>query len=154
MLFELYLEFENGTKEKQIVFTNPGERVTIYPQRDKIVSSDCKRLIYKVEKHPYLCKSIVRFHNKTMIYPAAIECHPQTTLDDIIELETEPTVLQSVVQEKPIEKQKWTFESSSGGGTYTVKYTKNGKLSCDCPGVWRSKDRKCKHIRQIEDLEN
>jgi hypothetical protein len=39
---------------------------------------------YKVKKHPYLPIAIVRFTDKTVIMPAGIECHPETTLDDII----------------------------------------------------------------------
>jgi len=42
MLKELYLEFEDGRKERNIIHLNPGEQVKIYPQRDKIVISNCK----------------------------------------------------------------------------------------------------------------
>lgn len=41
---------------------------------------------YKIKKHRYLPICIVKFANKTVIYPAGIECHPETTLDDIIEI--------------------------------------------------------------------
>ncbi len=54
------------------------------------------------------------------------------------------------IEVKKEQSKEWKFESSSGGGTYTVKQTKTGKLICDCPGVWRSKDRKCKHIKEVE----
>jgi hypothetical protein len=52
MLKELYLEFEDGRKERNIIHLNPGEQVKIYPQRDKIVVSNCKTFKYQVEKHP------------------------------------------------------------------------------------------------------
>jgi hypothetical protein len=42
---------------------------------------------YKIKKHPYLPVAIVRFFDKTVIMPAGIECHPETTLDDIIVIE-------------------------------------------------------------------
>ena len=47
MLKELYLEFEDGRKERNIIHLNSGEQVKIYPQRDKIVISNCKTFKYK-----------------------------------------------------------------------------------------------------------
>ncbi len=148
MLFELHLEFKDGRVETTIV---TAEETKIYPQRDNIVHSGCKRFKYKVDKHNVLPKTIVRFTNKTMIYPAGIECHPQTTLEDIEEILTEQQVAEIKAELPPPPQLKsWKFESASGGGTYTVKETKNGFLRCDCPGVWRAKDRKCKHIKEVE----
>ncbi len=44
---------------------------------------------------------------------------------------------------------EWMFESSSGDGFYKVR--QNGlKLTCTCPGSWRAADRRCKHIKQVE----
>ena len=148
MLFELYLEFEDGRAETKIV---TAEETTIYPQRDGIVHSGCKRFKYKVDKHNILPKAIVRFVNKTVIYPAGVECHPQTTLDDIVEIATQQQITESKVEiVAPVEKREWKFESASGGGTYIVSETKKGTLRCNCPGVWRAKDRKCKHIKEVE----
>jgi len=149
MLFELYLEYEDGRVESKIV---TAEETTIYPQRDNIRHSRCKPFKYKVEKHPILPVTIVRFINKTMIYPAQIECHPNTTLKDVVELQpkNKAVIEDKIEQPKKEELKSWKFESSSGGGTYTVKQTKTGKLVCDCPGVWRSKDRRCKHIKEVE----
>jgi hypothetical protein len=52
---------------------------------------------YKVPKHSYLPLTIIRWVGKTSIYPAQIECHPDTTLDDIEEIESleEPKKIQS-----------------------------------------------------------
>ncbi len=100
-------------------------------------------LKYHVPKHRYLPNAIVRLGDKTYIYPAQIECHPDTTLDDII-----VDVEETVVIEQP-QRQQWMFESSSGDGFYQV--TENmGKLKCNCPGTWRAKDRRCKHIKEVE----
>ena len=148
MLFELHLEFEDGSVETTIVHADEAK---IYPQRDGIVHSGCKRFKYKVDKHNILPKTIVRFANKTVIYPSGVECHPKTTLEDIEEILTEQQAAQIVVEQKtPVEKQLWKFESASGGGTYHVTKGKNGALRCDCPGVWRAKDRRCKHIKEVE----
>ena len=41
------------------------------------------------------------------------------------------------------------FKSSSSDSIYKVR--QNGdKLKCDCPGTWRAKDRRCKHIKEVE----
>lgn len=147
MLFELYLEYEDGTNETKIV---TEDQTTIYPQRDKITHSGCKPFKYKVEKHSVLPKTIVRFLNKTMIYPAQIECHPKTTLNDIIEIESEEQKEKVQIEAPKKEKPKtWKFESVSGGGTYVVTQTPKG-LKCDCMGYWRAKDRRCKHIKEVE----
>jgi hypothetical protein len=81
-------------------------------------------------------------HNgKRYLTPDWIEVHPQTTYDDI--------VYNTPVVEEPKVKNEWMFESSSGDGFYRVR--QNGlKLTCNCPGAWRAKDRKCKHIKSVE----
>jgi hypothetical protein len=149
MLFELHLEFGDGCVETTIVHADEDK---IYPQRDGIVHSGCKRFRYKVDKHNILPKTIVRFMDKTVIYPSGVECHPKTTLDDVVEIQTEQQIQKESKIEivVPVEKREWKFESSSGGGTYIVTENKNGTFRCNCPGVWRSKDRRCKHIKEVE----
>ena len=82
MLKELYLEFEDGRKERNIIYLNPGEQVKIYPQRDKIVVSNCKPFKYKVEKHPYLCVAIANFGGEYKIMPAGVSCIPGTSINN------------------------------------------------------------------------
>jgi hypothetical protein len=149
MLKELVLEYEDGRKETRIVLSN---ETTIYPQRDGITFGFCRSFKYTVEKHAYLPVAIARLYDKVVIMPAGIECHPETTLDDIIVIDNTPKIEVVDIQLKPKqpELRSWSFESSSGGGTYFVKETKNGFLRCDCPGVWRAKDRKCKHMKEVE----
>jgi hypothetical protein len=150
MLKELYLEFEDGRKETKLIHLEPGEQVKIYPQRDKIVASNCKTFKYKVPKHEYLPKMIVHFGDKTFIYPANIECHPKTTLEDIVEYLTKEQLLNEKQEVPKVEVQKWEFESASGGGTYTVILNKFGNPKCNCSGAWRAKDKKCKHMKEVE----
>jgi len=79
---------------------------------------------------------------KKFIVPTWQEVLPETTLDDINWIRTEIKTI------KP-EKNEWLFESSSDPGLiYKVTQVGN-KLSCNCPGVWRSKDRQCKHIKEV-----
>jgi hypothetical protein len=102
---------------------------------------------YEVEKHPYLPVAIVRLFDKIVIMPAGIECSSDTTLDDITIIETKTETKQATLQHK--EEKTWEFESSSSDGFYTVREN-IGKLSCNCPGTWRAKDRRCKHIKEVE----
>jgi hypothetical protein len=149
MLKELYLEFEDGRKETKLIHLEPGEQVKISPQQDGIVTAGCKTFKYQVPKHKYLTKMIVRFGDKTFIYPAQIECHPKTTLDDVVEYLTEEQLLEEKVETPEVEVQKWEFESVSGGGTYIVTLTKHGNPKCNCPGTGRSKGR-CTHVKEVE----
>lgn len=142
MLKELRIVYEDGTKYTKIVHSN---NASIKPRRDKIRHCECGPFKYRVEKHPYLPVAIIRFGNKYMIYPAGIPCIPETTLDDIEVIESNKP---KVVVEKP-QKPKWMFESSSGDGFYQV-IENMGKLKCNCPGTWRAKDRRCKHIKEVE----
>lgn len=148
MLFELHLEFKDGSTKTTIV---TAEETKIYPQRDGIVHSGCKCFKYKIDKHNILPKTIVYFSNKTVIYPAGVECHPKTTLDDIEEIQTEQQIAESKSKNPtPAKKQSWEFKSASGGGTYHVTLAKNGALRCDCMGYFRARDRRCKHIVEVE----
>jgi hypothetical protein len=103
---------------------------------------------YQVKKHRYLPTAIIRFPTKTVIMPEGIECDSDTTLDDIEIIEdTFPELISP--QFDTLDEQTWTFKSSSSDGIYTVRKTIN-KIKCDCPGVWRSKDKRCKHIKEVE----
>ena len=150
MLFELHIKYEDGRTERPIIYADKGEDIKIHPQRDKILDAGCKRFKYRVVKHDMLPTMIVKLGDRTLIYPSKIECHPKTTLDDIIEIQTKEQIKveKKVVVEKPQVK-SWRFESSSGGGEYFVTETSKG-LKCSCPGSWRAKDRRCRHIREVE----
>ena len=102
-----------------------------------------KRFTYKVPytnvgKGGFFMRDGKKFHT-----PSWIEVHPQTTYDDIV-VEKKP------FEELFVEPQKWEYKSSSGDKTYTVKYNKHGKLSCDCWGYIAHK--KCKHIKEVNEL--
>ena len=61
----------------------------------------------------------------------------------IIDLEVEKKLFVELF----VEPKTWTYKSSSSDKTYTVKYNKNGNLSCDCWGYIAH--RKCKHIQDV-----
>jgi hypothetical protein len=79
---------------------------------------------------------------KKYLTPDWIEVHPNTTINDVTYNEPE------VVKVKT-EPQVWEFASSSSDAIYKVRYN-SLKLTCNCPGVWRAKDRRCKHIKEVE----
>jgi hypothetical protein len=142
MLKKLVIEYEDGSIENRIV---PSNQATIYPKQNGIKKCDCSPFKYKVEKHAYLCAAIVKYGDVYKIMPAGVYCIPETTLEDIEVIDNnkpkEPAA--------PREKHTWKFKSSSSDSTYVVKENW-GKLRCDCMGSWRSKDRKCKHIKEVE----
>jgi len=99
-----------------------------------------QRFTYKVPfsnvgKGGFIVKDGKKIHT-----PSWIEVHPETTLDDIV-VEKKP------FEELFVEPKTWTFESASSNKTYTVKYNKHGKLSCDCWGYIAH--RNCKHIKDV-----
>ena len=75
------------------------------------------------------------------LYPSMIKVHSQTTMDDI-------DIEKVLNKEKKKEPTLHNFESSSSGSIYTVREVA-GKYKCNCPGYYRSKERKCKHIKEL-----
>lgn len=96
---------------------------------------------YKVEST--LRPGIAILQGKKYITPGFIPCHPNTELSDI------KWIQKISKQEQVKEIDTWRFKSSSGDGEYVTK--RNGfKYTCNCPGVWRAKDRECKHIKEVK----
>ena len=102
-----------------------------------------QRFYYEVE-HAYLSPALYTDDNgDKFILPTWEKVHPETTLEDIklirpkIKKRTEPIIETSI--------------SSSSDVTYETKYyPDSGKIYCSCPGQWRAKDRRCKHIKAME----
>ena len=95
------------------------------------------RFKYKYEE-PVMAPSLFKTNGKTYLMPIWKEVVEGTTLDDI-------EVEKKLFEELFVEPKTWTYKSSSSDKTYTVKYNKNGNLSCDCWGYIAH--RKCKHIK-------
>ena len=102
-----------------------------------------QRFYYEM-KHPYLSASLYTDNNgDKFILPSMEKVHPKTTLNDIINVK--PKVKKRA---EPIIE---TSISSSGDVTYETKYyPDSGNIYCSCPGTWRAKDRRCKHIKAME----
>ena len=106
-------------------------------------------IVVKVFKYKYTQKinppSLATIGGKKYLLPTWQEVLPETELSDIKWIK--PKVKRSEVFEHK-------FESSSNDKVYTTKehVSVDGtrKYSCNCPGTWRAKDRRCKHIKSIE----
>lgn len=89
--------------------------------------------------------SIANIGGKKYIMPGWQEVLPETRLEDINWIKPKAKRAE-VIEHK--------FESSSSNKLYTAKeyVSTDGsrKYTCNCPGTWRAKDRRCKHIKNIE----
>ena len=98
---------------------------------------------YKYE-NPYIGPTLfVDDKGKKFIIPGWIPVVPETTYDDI-------TWIKPEINKVKEEAQTWKFESSSDPGTFYIVRKAGETYKCSCPGVWRSKNRKCKHILKVE----
>lgn len=84
---------------------------------------------------------IVNLVNKSAIIPWWINVPLDTTLNDIVWIREDNESVQ--IQPEFIE-----IKSSSSNEKYRITKRIN-KYHCTCPGYWRSKDRVCKHIKQV-----
>jgi len=102
-----------------------------------------QRFHYEME-HAYLSAALYTDRNgDKFILPTMQKVHPKTTLEDIKVIRPK--------KEKRTEPIIETHISSSKDIEYTTKYyPDSGNFSCTCPGTWRAKDRRCKHIKALE----
>jgi hypothetical protein len=103
-------------------------------------------------EHPTIPPTLHVENGKKYILPSNQEVILETTMDDIEWVKIDP-INRVIVYNKPKPIQApttWEFESSSSPGQfYTVRLL--GKTyKCNCPGVYRSKDRICKHIKEVQ----
>jgi len=130
---------EITTKRKFIKYT--PTTVNSYVPESGVVSQASRLFKYDFE-HPYLGPTLHVSNGKKYLLPMWKEVHPETTYKDINWIRPEKV-------KAPVEKNTWKFESSSEPGHFYTVRQSGLKLSCNCPGVWRSKDRRCKHIKQV-----
>ena len=100
-----------------------------------------KRHLYHIPYSNVGKGGFINQDGKKFHVPSWTEVHPETSFYDLI-------IDKNPFDEVFTEPEQWTFESSSGDKTYTVKINKQGKLSCDCWGYIAHK--KCKHIKEVE----
>lgn len=132
---------KHGNIRKRLIY-RPTTQFTYQPKGlGKFIAVRPFKYTYE---HDFLPPGLyTNFEGKKYITPTWQEVHPETTLEDIKWVK--PTKI-----EREIPKDTWEFESSSGGGMYTVKRIGADRYRCNCPGFWRSKDRECKHIKEVK----
>jgi hypothetical protein len=138
-----------GNWRHRIIALPDGKPFSHGPGFGKVVG--VSRFKYTYE-HPILPPTIINSPTtgKTYIVPAWMEVLPETTLNDIEWIK--PEIKKSIIEKQ--EPQTWKFESKSEPGSFYVVQVIGNKIKCNCPGVWRSKDRKCKHIKEVEKCVN
>ena len=129
-----------GTLRNRIIHVPDGKPFTHGPNYGPIVSSR----VFKYEYTGSISPALVTLNGKKYIIPSWKEVLPETTLNDI------EWVKPQVETPVPAQSNVWKFQSESNPDMQYIVRQNGSKLSCNCPGVWRSKIRKCKHIFEIE----
>lgn len=134
MLWSVRKRFQDGTEINEII-SSPSPYV-IDIAKEKVVSSMTK--VHKYDYEHYLPPTLFTNNDgKKYIMPVGIECHLDTTVDDINWI-------------KP--KLKKVIEKVQGSvGEYKTTYDPNKKTyKCTCMGFWRSKGN-CKHVKALRE---
>jgi hypothetical protein len=115
-----------------------------FKPQSSLISHASRLFKYEFE-HAYLSPALyVNPQGEKFIIPGFKKVHPETTLSDI-------EVIRPVKKvEVPVEKNTWRFYSESDPEHFYTVRQSGIKLTCNCPGFWRAKDRRCKHIKQVE----
>ena len=142
MLKREVIIYNDGRKEDKIIYVGEGVEHKYDPQRDNIRHIYSATFKYKVRLKPGEAVALLKTKDDVTLYPSMVKVHPQTTMDDIEVIKTRP-------KKKKQESTLHNFESASSGSIYTVREVA-GKYKCNCPGYYRSKERKCKHIKELE----
>lgn len=146
MLYKFQNLNKYGTLRTRIIHSPEGTPFSFNPKGfGKFVNVQTFKYEYK---HQVLPPSLYTDQDgQKWIVPTWQKVHSETTLKDI------NWVKPKVKKQKP-QKGEWLFESSSDPGHF-YKVTQVGvTYKCNCPGVWRAKDRQCKHIKEIKNGNN
>jgi len=137
------IKFQNYSKHNILRSRIVYSKTTQFTYNGKGYGDFVNTSVFKYEyKHPYIPPSLITFptNGEKYIMPGSIKVHPKTELSDIRWIKPKKKV-------EKVEKETYTFESSSGSGVYTV--TKIGdKIKCSCFGYVRSKGN-CKHVKEV-----
>ena len=103
-----------------------------------------------VHKH-WMPPILARIGGKTYLMPTWTEVPDDTKLNDI---QWEKKSIQPPVKKEPKILVETFVSSSDNNILYTTKKIERTDGSfiynCTCPGAWRAKDKRCKHIKELE----
>ena len=142
MLWKFTNTNKYGNLRSRIVYRPDGEAFGFNPKGfGSFVHVQVFKYIYE---HPLIPPSLFTGQDgQKYIVPTWQKVVPETTLNDIKWVKPE------IKKPKP-EKNEWLFESSSDPGHFYKVRQVGVKYTCNSPGVWRSKDRECKHIKEVK----
>jgi hypothetical protein len=141
MLWKFTNTNKYGNLRSRIVYNPDGKPFTIGRGFGKFVHVQVFKYTYE---HPLIPPSLFTGQDgQKYIVPTWQKVVPETTLNDIKWIKPE------VVKPKP-QKNEWLFESSSDPGHFYKVIQVGVTYKCNCPGVWRAKDRQCKHIKEVK----
>jgi len=133
---------------QEIVYTNKfikyTEKTSYGFKPSSSLVSHASRLFKYTHEHSYLPPTLVVLNGQKYIMPTWQKVHPETTYNDI-------EWIKPVKIEAPVEKETWKFESSSEKGLFYKVKKQGDKLTCNCSGFFRCKDRNkgCKHVQEV-----
>jgi len=132
---------KHGTLRKRIIHVPDGKPFTHGPDYGPIVGSR----VFKYEYTGSTSPALVSFNGKKYIVPSWQEVLLETTLNDI------EWVKPQVEVPPPAQSNTWKFQSKSSPDQYYIVRQNGTKLSCNCSGFWRAKDREkgCVHVQQV-----
>jgi hypothetical protein len=136
MLWQVDIVYDDGRSTSELVHST--EPITLFPKRDGIKSSMVSRFSYEVEYH--IAPTLFNANDKRYIIPMWQEVHPDTGFEDLKWI-------------RPVIKEKKITEKIQGSmGEYKTTYDPSKKTyKCTCMGYYRAKDRRCKHIKILEE---
>lgn len=149
MLYQVQKFFKHQPSINELIYSEGP--LSIKLNDEQITSMIVQKFKYEIES--LLPPTIHSDGKKKYITPMWIEVHPQTQSSDIEwKRWVSSKEKQRQIDEKKNNINEWQFESSSKPGHfYTVKQTGNG-VKCNCPGVWRSHAKTCKHMLKVLEM--
>ena len=130
-----------GTLRSRIIFVPDGKPLSIGKGFGPFVGARRFRYTHEHMYPPTIFTSPV--DGQKYIVPGWQKVLPETTLNDVEWIKPE-------VKKVEPEKNTWKFESSSAPGSFYFVRQTGTRLTCTCSGSWRAKDRRCKHIKEVE----
>jgi len=136
------IKFQNRNKHGDIrtrIFYHPTSNYGINP---KGLGKQVMVSLFKYEyTHPVLPPTLFKDGDGELwIVPTWQKVVKGTTLKDI-------NWNKPKIKEVPTEENTWKFNSSSSDKVYITRL-RAGKLTCNCPGFWRSAGN-CTHVKQV-----